>query len=536
MKKFGIYARKSTESEDRQVLSIQSQMDEMEKTAQSLELNVVKRYREAQSASKLGRPRFAEMMQDVMDGKIDGILCWKLDRLARNPIDGGQVIWALKEQNLVIQTPAQLYSADKENQIMLYLEFGMAQKFTDDLSKNVKRGNWKKINMGGWCGVAPIGYLNKLDDHTLIPDKEKFPLIRKLWDMVLEGMPPEQARDVLNNKLGFRTVVRKRSGGKPLSRSGLYRLLRNPFYHGVIERKHDGKSVRFMGAHQPMITDKEYWEVQKILGRPVPKPQKAPFAFSGLIYCEECGGMFSPYEKIKKSSKRYVYYRCSRKSQTVDCSQKQMTEKQIEDQIQNILSTITIPSSFADWAVKWLRYLNDQESGTQSIARDALQGAYNDAQRRLDRLTDLLLQELIDEETYKEKKFEIMMERDGLKVRLDDKEQEADNWITKVEQVFEFAKSAEKNFRDAQNIQARQDIVHGLGANYTLLDGKLNLSLEPVWELFAAHTKQLQIDIRMCDLVKNGEVNEKTDAFTTVFPRWQGWQESNLRQGFWRPL
>ena len=285
-----------------------------------------------------------------------------------------------------------------------------------------------------------------------------------------------------------------------------------------------------------MITDKEYWEVQKILGRPVPKPQKAPFAFSGLIYCEECGGMFSPYEKIKKSSKRYVYYRCSRKSQTVDCSQKQMTEKQIEDQIQNILSTITIPSSFADWAVKWLRYLNDQESGTQSIARDALQGAYNDAQRRLDRLTDLLLQELIDEETYKEKKFEIMMERDGLKVRLDDKEQEADNWITKVEQVFEFAKSAEKNFRDAQNIQARQDIVHGLGANYTLLDGKLNLSLEPVWELFAAHTKQLQIDIRMCDLVKNGEVNEKTDAFTTVFPRWQGWQESNLRQGFWRPL
>lgn len=92
MKKFAIYARKSTTAEDRQVLSIDSQIDEVRKTASSLDLHVVKVYQEAQSASKLGRPKFAEMMQDILDGKIDGILCWKLDRLARNPIDGGQVI------------------------------------------------------------------------------------------------------------------------------------------------------------------------------------------------------------------------------------------------------------------------------------------------------------------------------------------------------------------------------------------------------------------------------------------------------------
>src|SRR3989339_1598332 len=100
MKNFVIYARKSSESEDRQVLSIEAQVDEMTDIAQRLGLRVVKTYREAQSASKLGRPKFAEMMQEVLDKKIDGVLCWKLDRLARNPIDGGQVIWALKEQNL----------------------------------------------------------------------------------------------------------------------------------------------------------------------------------------------------------------------------------------------------------------------------------------------------------------------------------------------------------------------------------------------------------------------------------------------------
>lgn len=527
MKKFAIYARKSTESEDRQVLSIGSQIDEMRKTASSLDLNVVKIYEEAKSASKLGRPKFAEMMQDIMDGKIDGILCWKLDRLARNPIDGGQVIWALKEQNLVIQTPTQLYSAEKENQIMLYLEFGMAQRYTDDLSKNVKRGNWKKINMGGWCGVAPIGYLNKLDDHTLILDPERAPLVRKLWDMILEGVPPEHARNILNDDLGFRTVKRRHSGGEPLSRSGLYRLIRNPFYYGMIERKHDGQLVKVKGIHPSIITEEEFDRAQELLGRPVPRPQTKSFPYTGLIRCGQCGAMYSGYEKIKKSGRRYVYYRCTRKNKKTICDSEQVTEQDIGSQIHTILSTMTIPEGFAGWAVKWLRYVNEHETDTQSVAREALLATYNEVQRRMEKLTDMLLQELIDEDGYKKKKLELTLERDRLKEKLGDKEQESDSWMIKIEKVFNFAKSAKATFENEDSILARKDIVHGLGSNYTLKAGKLGLNMEDVWELFSKHAAQLHEDMKLLELLENGEVNEKTAAFTTVLPRWQGRRGSN---------
>jgi site-specific DNA recombinase len=527
MKNFVIYARKSTESEDRQVLSIESQVDEMKEIADKLGLNVIKTFREAQSASKLGRPKFANMMQEVLDGNIDGILCWKLDRLARNPIDGGQVIWALKEQNLVLQTPAQLYSADKENSIMLYLEFGMAQKYTDDLSKNVKRGNTQKAKKGGWGGVAPIGYLNKLDDNTIILDPERAPLIRKAWEMILSGRSAEQTRNALNNELGFRTVKRKRSGGRPLSYSGMYRMLRNSFYYSWIKRKHDGIPMEYQGAHEPIITEQEFWEVQNILGEPVPKPHTKEFAYTGLIRCAECGCHFTAYEVVKKSGKSYTYYKCSKKKDGVDCKQRQISKNDLEKQIVPLLDEMTIPTQFADWAVKWLRYTHENKTDSHSAIRESLQNAYNDTQKQLDKLTDILVLELIEEEDYKRRKQELLEERTRIKLKLDDQEQSADSWIDRMEKTFAFAKEVNQRFDSDTSPNARRTIVASLGSNFQILDKKLSLNMEPVWKLFSEHSQQLHKDLTHVEVDETGMIKEKTTASSAVAFSWQGCRDSN---------
>ncbi len=535
MKNYVIYARKSTESEDRQVLSIDSQVNEMKETAKKLDLKVVKVYKEAKSASKLGREKFAEMMQEVMDGKIDGILCWKLDRLARNPIDGGQVIWALKDQNLMIQTPAQLYSSEKENQIMLYLEFGMAQKYTDDLSKNVKRGNMEKANRGGWGGVAPIGYLNKLDDHTIMLDPDRATLVRKAWEKVLDGASPEQARRYLNNDLGFRTVKRKKTGGKPLSYSGMYRMLRNPFYYGLIRRRHDGELMEYMGTHEPLITEEEFWRVQKILGEPVPRPQIKEFAYTGLIRCQECGCHFTAYEIRKKSGKSYTYYRCTKRKDGVECSQRQISKKDLEKQIMRLLTEMTIPTQFADWAVRWLRFVHENETDSQSSLRESLQTAYNDTQKQIDRLTDILIRELISEKEYKKRKSELMQERSRVSAKLADQEQAADNWVDRMEKAFMFAKSARAMFANDERVESRRRIVRALGSNFSILDKKLSLELEPVWSLFAKHSEQLYKDLTHVNVDKTGMIKEKTTASAAVISSWQGRWDSNPDDRFWRP-
>ncbi|HBK33778.1 TPA: hypothetical protein DEP34_03255 [Candidatus Uhrbacteria bacterium] len=521
MKNFVIYARKSSESEDRQVLSIEAQVDEMTDIAQRLGLRVVKTYREAQSASKLGRPKFAEMMQEVLDKKIDGVLCWKLDRLARNPIDGGQVIWALKEQNLVIQTPAQLYSADNENQIMLYLEFGMAQKYTDDLSKNVKRGNLQKMKQGGWCGVAPIGYLNKLDDHSIIPDPDRFPIIRKVWDLILEGKSTEEARDILNKEFGFKTITRKRVGGRPLSRSGMYHMLRNPFYYGCIRRKHDGQVSEYQGAYKAMISEQEFWKVQKRLGEPVPRPQTRNFAYTGLIRCQECGCLFTAYGILKMSGKHYVYYRCTKKKENIDCKQAQINEKDLEAQIVDLLSQMTIPEQFAQWAIRWLRYIHENQIDTLSTTRESLQKTYNNTQRSIDNLTNALIGELISEEEYKKKKQELLEERDRLKAKLDDQEQTSDHWIDQMEKTFLFAQEAKARF-DSGSPDVKKQIVHALGSNFVIFNKKLSLDMEPVWKLFSQNSPQLYKDLTLVELDGNGMFKHKTATSAAVLSRWQG--------------
>lgn len=327
---------------------------------------------------------------------------------------------------------------------------------------------------------------------------------------------------------------RKHSGGEPLSRSGLYRLIRSPFYYGVIERTHDGQPVRVKGIHPPIITEEEFYRAQKILGHPVPRPQTKSFPYTGLIRCGNCGAMFTGYEKIKKSGRRYVYYRCTRKNKKTICDAEQMTETDIGSQIHSLLDEMTIPEAFADWAVKWLRYVNEHETDTQSVAREALLSAYNETQQRLEKLTDMLLRELIDEEAYKKKKLELAFERDRLKEKLGDNEQTSDDLMIKIEKVFNFAKSVKAKFETDQSIEARKDIVHGLGSNYAIVGGKVGLNMEPVWELFRKHSAQLHEDMKRIELLENGEVNEKTTAFESVILSWQGGRGSNPDDEFWR--
>jgi site-specific DNA recombinase len=240
MSGYFIYCRKSSEAEDRQVLSIESQTRELEEVAKKLNLPVMEILSESKSAKEPGRPVFNQMMQRLYRGEAAGIICWKLDRLARNPIDGGSIIWAIKQHGIKVMTPAQSYAREDDNIILMYIEFGMAQKYVDDLSKNVKRGLKTKIENGWFPGVAPMGYLNNTDKQTtennLIKDPERFGLVRKMWDLMLTGRyTSPQIVEMANTKWGFRTRSTRKMGGKPLCRSAIYQLFTKPFYYGWFE-------------------------------------------------------------------------------------------------------------------------------------------------------------------------------------------------------------------------------------------------------------------------------------------------------------
>src|SRR5258705_4931689 len=189
-----IYARKSTESDDRQVLSIDSQIQELKLLALRRGLQISEILTEARSAKAPGRPIFGQLMKRVDKGEIAGVFCWKMDRLARNPLDSGQILQALADKKLdQVVTPERTYTADGNDRFLGNFEFGIATKFIDDLRANVKRGNRARFQQGWPNFRPPIGYLEDRVAKTVVNDPERFPIVRKMWDELLSGrMKPMQ--------------------------------------------------------------------------------------------------------------------------------------------------------------------------------------------------------------------------------------------------------------------------------------------------------------------------------------------------------
>lgn len=529
MSGYFIYCRKSSEAEDRQVLSIESQTRELAQLATELNLPVAEILTESKSAKDPGRPVFNAMMQRLYRGEADGIICWKLDRLARNPVDGGSIIWAIKQHAIKVMTPFQSYAREDDNIILMYIEFGMAQKYVDDLSKNVKRGLRTKIENGWQPGVAPPGYLNHTDritgDNTLIKDPERFPLIRRMWDLMLTGLhTPPKIMDIANEQWGFRTRPTRRMGGKRLCRSAIYQIFTKPFYYGWFEYP-IGSGQWYQGKHEPMITEAEYDRVQVLLGRNgSPRPQsQREFAFTGLIRCGECNRMITAEEKHQlmcshcrhkfayrtRSScpkcqtpiaqmenpqfLHYTYYHCSKSRRPV-CPQKCVSGAEMERQIIEYLERIQISAKLKDYCLKYLRELHERESAAQSAIVEAQRKALQECVQKLENLITLRTSpsnadgSQISDEEYGQRRGKLLKEKAALEELLRNAGDRIEQQLKLSQETFEFAHIARERFIQGDT-ETKKAMLATIQSNLTLVDRKLRIEAkEPFYLLEKSKT------------------------------------------------
>lgn len=530
--RFFLYARKSTESDDRQIQSIEDQVSRMSEQAKSLGYRVVRTYREAKSAKKPGiRPMFDDMIRRIEKGEADGIMCWQNNRLARNPVDSGQISWLL-QQGIIkeIRTSDKSYFPS-DNVLVFAVESGVSNQFILDLSKNVRRGIQGKLERGEWPGVAPIGYINKLDDHTVVPDPDRYPIIRRAWDLYLTGSHTvPSVLKKLNGEWGFRTIKRKRSGGHPIASSGLYSLFTNPFYKGTI--LHQG--VEYLGKHQPMVNSAEFERAQILLGRKsFSRHRKNNFAFTGFIRCGECGCLITAQKKhkiIKDSGevRFYTYYACTRKKTSVTCSQKSAVRmERLESQVVTMLDRITILPQFRDWALETLRQTNEAEVEQRNKILLSQQQNLTATRNKLDTLLDMRLRDLLDDQQYNEKKAELQKNISTLQQAIDGTDDRAEQWLKTTEQVFYFATNARQNFLNGTP-ETKKSILMALGQNPTLTDGILEIQpnkwLQPIIDDYPA----LEKVYRTSEPRNTTAKTQRNADLQTVISSWQGRKDSNL--------
>ena len=501
------YCRKSTEAEDKQVLSLDSQSSELDKIAEREHLKVIVLQWESKSAKAPDvRQVFDSMLDRIEKGEANGILVWHADRLSRNSMDTGRLIYLMDQGKLLeIKTPTQVFRNTPNDKFLFSILGGAAKLENDNKGVNVKRGLRKKCEMGWYPTVAPVGYkndsLNEKGIREVRVDPERFDLVRKMFDFMLIGTyTAQQIRNIATQQWGF--TMRK---GYKMSRNMIYRIFTEPFYYGEFEYPR-GSGNWYKGKHKAMITTEEYDRIQILLrrnGRPHPK--KHNFTFSGMLRCG-CGSMITGDEKrqiicpecrLKFSSTNhnvcpgcgisveemknptllhYIYYHCT-KRKNPDCNQKSIEEKQLKKQIIDILERIRIPSEFHKWAMKHFKESNKTESAGRNRILLNLKNEYAQCMRKIDGLINMRVNNELTESEFREKKRAMIKERERLQELLTDTGKRVDKWLDAAENVFKFAEQAKKRF-ETGDIEVKRQILSALGSNLELKNKLLTIKIE----------------------------------------------------------
>ncbi|MBI4812317.1 recombinase family protein, partial [Candidatus Falkowbacteria bacterium] len=381
-----LYARKSTEEDDRQVLSIEAQLVELQEYAAKEKLEIVASFQEAKTAKEPGRTKFAEMLSFLETGKADGILAWHPDRLACNSIDGGQIIHLI-DRGLIrsLKFPTFWFEPTPQGLFMLNIAFGQSKYFVDNLRENVKRGLRQKIRNGIWPGWAPVGYLNNPKTRGIDIDPEKSPKMRKLFELYATGKYPlhSLAKWCEKNNL-------KGNKNNKIAISNLQKNLQNIFYLGLMK----WKGEIFEGNHEPIISKKLFDKCQEVMakrGRVRPDKQHH-FAFAGLMKCASCGCSITA-QYAKGNGGIYTYYRCTKKRGA--CDERYISEAALTEQVKSFLQKVSLSSRDTK---KVLAALEQDEAQAKEGAKTTVQNLkmeLTEIETKLEKLLDAYLGEVI---------------------------------------------------------------------------------------------------------------------------------------------
>lgn len=483
------YVRKSSEDEERQVLSKEAQKDKIKERFGDLKIIVT--LEESKSAFEPDKRDIFKKMLDMLDaGEADGIVAWHPDRLSRNAIDAAAISHRIS-RNVIKDLKFASFSFDNspEGIMMLQMTMSQSQYFSAKLSKDIRRGNERKRKMGGITGPAPEGYLNDQLKKTTYKDPERFPLIRQAFDLYLTGEYSVQSiLKIMNEDWGYKTVKRHKIGGTGFSRSSLYKVFRNVRYSGWIPDPYNPD--KFYRADFPaMITEAEYDKVQVLLGRRgLPRlATRKQFALRGFIRCGECGCMITAQskEKILKDGKPKVhtYYHCTGKR--AGCTQKSIYVKEDDlwGQLLDRLDKYELVPKLFDWAIEAFRDLAEQEVADRNNVQIMQNKTIVSVQEQLDRLLDLATRGLISDTEYKTKAETLKTDLKKLQAEQSDTAHRVRNWYDFATATFEKLTYANNKFVKG-DIVTKKDILLATGQNPVLLDGKLQITsyvwLQPI--------------------------------------------------------
>ena len=485
MTKYFIYVRKSSDEEERQVLSIEAQIAELRQYARDQNLIVAKEFQESQTARVPGRPEFAKMLSEIEKGKAQGILAWNPDRLARNWQDGGRIMTLVDSGTIqTLKFPTHWFEPTPHGKLMLSYAFGYAKFYSDNLSEVIHRGLRQKLRRGELPCKAPLGYVNEPKLRTIVPNPKTFTKVQAILEDFATG---NFSMTAIRRKMTGMGIVGERSK-KPLPLSSIGKFLTNPFYYGVFS--YNGELHQ--GTHEPMISKQCFDDVQKALaarGKPRNRNKRGPknFQFLGFATCGQCGYAVTAERHVKKSGLRFVYYRCTHKNKVEHCSERSfIREEKLAEEVRRNVKLVGLPD---EWREKFLAKLDLWEAegaASDSAVSARLAAELAEVKAKLKRLTALYLDGGLEVAEFKSLKNPLMEEKASVEERLQaiqaasNRLEPVRNWILEANQAHALG------FSDT--VGEMSSFLKRVGSNRLLSAQTLSVQFKKPWDSLAETT------------------------------------------------
>ncbi len=476
--KYFCYLRKSSESSERQVLSIPAQMAEARKMFPDLDIEFIE---ESKSAFvPYERPAFQRMIERIHKGERTGLIAWHPDRLSRNEIDASTITYLFRT-NVIEDLKFGAYHLIDGPEGIMYLQSALSQSQYESSRKgrDVKRGLEQKARTGSFpAAVLVEGYTRDRSggkgNTKIISDPERLPLIKRAVQLLLtRSYTVLQVREILNEQWGYRT-----RRGQKLGRSTAYNMFSRIFYCGL----YMWGGILYEGTHESIMTPEEFDKLQVILGRKGrPRPKKHMLVFAGgLIRCGECGCGVTAEEKIKhmKNGKthRWVYYHCT-KRKLPGCSQGSIEEAELLRQIMVTLDSLVIPPEFHAFAMKWFKKENEKNYRVINDSVESQNRSYTECVKRLENLVYMRANGEISPEEYSSMKAKELERKGQLERSRGATGARIDQWVETGDEMLTFIENAKEKLRTG-GYATKRGLLSTLGSNLVLKDRKLRINLE----------------------------------------------------------
>lgn len=392
------YIRVSTVKQGEGV-SLEVQKDAIIGFASRNDIEITQWFEEKETAAKSGRPIFNKMLQMLRQGHAKGMVIHKIDRSARNLKDWA-TISELSDSGLDVYFATEsLDFRSRGGRLTADIQAVIAADYIRNLSFEARKGIHGRLKQGIYPFPAPTGYLNSGPGKPKTLDPVRAPLVRQLFDLYLTGNYSIRS---LHTEIVKRGLTNQKN--RPVSKGNVETMLKNGFYCGIMRNGRSGET--FSGIHEKLITAAEFKRVAYIKeGRYAKKNTQHNHLLRRLFYCASCTALLCP-----ERQKGNVYYRCHSKGCSVNTVREEFLETAIVAALNSFQFAKNDLNKFDDEVEKW-----KNSCQWNNILR-SIDLRLNEAEARIQRLTDLLIDASIDKDTYNERREALLINVEELKV------------------------------------------------------------------------------------------------------------------------